>query len=579
MSKKLVIVESPSKSKTIGQYLGNNYQVLSSKGHIRDLAISGPGGLGVDVEHHFKPTYVVLNDKKLIVKELNQALKDADELFLATDPDREGEAISWHLKETLNVGKKPFKRVIFNEITKDAVKEAFDQPLEIDMALVESQETRRILDRIIGFKLSKLLQNKIKSKSAGRVQSACLKLIVVREKEINAFVEQEYYDVAAIFDGFRAGLYKYKGKTPKLLDRETKDAVLANLGEEYIVVSAETKPKSTYSRLPFITSTLEQEASTKFNFTSTKTMQIAQRLYEGVEIGSESIGLITYMRTDSTRISQVFQKQAGDFITSQFGKEYLGFARKVSAKANIQDAHEAIRPTSAFRTPESIKRYLSKDEFQLYSIIYSRAVAYFMKPSISDVTTVLIENHDSLFRASSSKLVFDGYLRLYGNYESKEDEEELEASMPPMKQFQVLKALSVDAKQQFTTPPPRYSEAKLIKEMEDLGIGRPSTYAQTIQTLRNRRYVSISDKRFIPTEQGIKTIEKLDEYFSEFISSNYSKQMENVLDKVASNKEQGENVLREFYDYFTPLVDHASHKMDKEKPEETGEICPKCGHK
>jgi len=578
MQNKLVIVESPSKSKTIEQYLGKDYTVKSSKGHIRDLAISGPGGLGIDVDNGFKPTYIVLPDKKNVVKDLNLALKNASELFLATDPDREGEAISWHLLDTLNVGKKPVKRVIFNEITKEAITEAFKHPIDIDQDLVESQETRRILDRIIGFKLSKLLQNKIKSKSAGRVQSAALKLITTREHEINAFIIEEYYEIFASFAGFDAKLYKYKGHTPKLATVETADEIITSLQEEYIVVSVETKAKSSFSRPPFTTSTLEQEASTKYGYSSTKTMQVAQRLYEGIEIGSESVGLISYMRTDSMRLSDTFVQQASDYIIRHYGKEYLGFSRKFVSKQAIQDAHEAIRPTSSSRTPESIKNYLTKDEFHIYSMIYSRAIASLMKPAINDITTVLIENNASLFKVSSSKPVFDGYLKIYGTYETEESEEVIQQT-PPLKENQILQAESVNKKQMFTKPPMRYTEARLIKEMEDLGIGRPSTYAQTILTLRNRRYVTYLEKKFFPTDQGLMTIEKLDEFFAEFISANYSKEMENILDDIASGKAEGLKVLQDFYDYFTPLVNAAGKDMVKELPKETGEICPVCGSK
>lgn len=578
MQTKLVIVESPSKSKTIEQYLGKDYTVKSSKGHIRDLAITGPGGLGIDIENGFKPTYIVLSDKKNVVKELNVALKNASELFLATDPDREGEAISWHLLDTLNVGKKPVKRVIFNEITKDAITEAFKHPIDIDQDLVESQETRRMLDRIIGFKLSKLLQNKIKSKSAGRVQSAALKLITTREHEIESFVIEEYYEIVASFTGFDAKLYKYKGHTPKLSNAALADEVISSLQDEYIVVSAETKAKSTFSRPPFTTSTLEQEASTKFGYSSSKTMQIAQRLYEGIEIGDESVGLISYMRTDSMRLSDTFVHQASDFITRNFGKDYLGFSRKFASKQTIQDAHEAIRPTSASRTPETIKGYLTKDEFHIYSLIYSRAIASLMKPSINDITTVLIENNASLFKVTSSKPVFDGYLKIYRTYETEENGDEIQTT-PPLRENQILQAKSVNKKQLFTKPPMRYTEARLIKEMEDLGIGRPSTYAQTILTLRNRRYVTYQDKKFFPTEQGLMTIEKLDEFFAEFISANYSKDMENILDDISRGKAKGLKVLQDFYDYFTPLVEAAGKEMIKEKPKETGEICPVCGSK
>jgi len=575
MAKKLVIVESPSKSKTIEQYLGSDYIVRSSKGHIRDLAISGPGGLGIDINNKFHPTYKVLPDKKVMVKELNEILKKSSELYLATDPDREGEAISWHLLQTLDVKNKPVKRVIFNEITKDAIREAFEHPKEIDDNLVESQETRRILDRIIGFKLSKLLQNKIKSKSAGRVQSAALKLITDREKEVEAFVPQEYYEVKALFDGFEADLYKYKGHSPKLPSQEYVDEILESIKEEFIVSSVETKNKSFFSRMPFITSTLQQEASTRFNYNSKKTMEIAQKLYEGIQIGTESVGLITYMRTDSTRLSEVYTHQATDYIERHFGKDYVGYVRKNVEKKNIQDAHEAIRPTSVARTPETIKQYLKREEYKLYKLIYDRTLAYYMKPAIREITTILLENNYVLFKASSSKLIFDGYLKVYQSED--EDNDMNQKLIPEVKQNQVLKAIEIKKTQLFTNPPARFTEARLIKEMDDLGIGRPSTYAQTIYTLKNRKYVTYMNHSFFPTEQGTNTIDKLDEFFHEFISSSYSKNMENMLDDIAKNKESAVEELQKFYDYFIPLVEKATKKMEKESPKETGELCPKCG--
>ena len=576
MSKKLVIVESPAKSKTINQYLGDNYIVESSVGHIRDLAVVGPGGLGVDVENEFKPTYEVLKDKKQVIKKLNKSLAKVDEIYLATDPDREGEAISWHLSETLNINKdQPIYRVIFNEITRDAVTKSFDNPGEINRDLVNSQETRRILDRIIGFKLSKLLQSKIKSKSAGRVQSAALKLIVDREKEIEAFVIEEYYEIFAKFGDIESKLYKYKDVDPKISTKEESNKILNSLEENIVVDAINQKPNTINAKAPFITSTLQQMASSKYGFSPTRTMKIAQKLYEGIEIEDELVGLITYMRTDSIRLSDSFISDAKDYIIHTFGQNYFGNTRKKFKKQNVQDAHEAIRPTSVLRTPEKVKKYLSAPEYKIYKLIYIRAMASLMKPKKTMTTSVLLKNNDALFRVSSTKQLFDGYLKLYKQLDKENDVDELDLST--YKVGDILKADDVFDKQLFTTPPARFTEAKLIKEMEDLGIGRPSTYAQTIQTIKLRKYADIKEKKFFPTEQGRLTIDNLDEYFQEFISSNYSKEMEETLDEIAHGKKERLDVLTKFYTYFMPLVENANKNMDKIAPKETGESCPKCG--
>lgn len=576
MQKKLVIVESPSKSKTIEQYLGSEYTVLSSKGHVRDLAISGAGGLGIDIEHDFKPQYENIPEKKATIKELNDASKKAKEIYLATDPDREGEAISWHLNAILDTKNKLVKRVIFNEITKQAILDAFDHPKDIDEYLVASQETRRIVDRIIGFKLSKLLQSKIKSKSAGRVQSAALKLIVDREREVEAFVPEEYYEISAKFPTFEAALYKYKEKTPKISSAEQADAILQSFDKEFTVTSLETKNKNIESRPPFITSTLQQDAFNRLGYSSSKTMQIAQRLYEGIEIGAEAVGLISYMRTDSIRLSDDFVTKANDYILKQYGKQYLGFTKKSAKTENVQDAHEAIRPTDIHRTPEMIKSYLSRDEFNLYHMIYARALASLMKPEVLEQKIMLLQSNEGSFKATSYKPVFDGYLAVYAKYDS--DEEEVKKNVVP--DWEIGKKAvpsAVSKKQCFTQAPQRFNEARLIKEMEDLGIGRPSTYASTISTIKERKYVSVLEKKFVPTEQGKMTIDQLDQYFSRFISADYSNQMEKRLDDIAlGNGSQPESV-REFYNYFIPLVDYATKNMEKVKPSETGEICPKCG--
>ncbi len=571
MSKKLVIVESPSKSKTIEQYLGKDYTVLSSKGHIRDLAISGVGGLGLDIENDFTPKYDIIKEKKKVVTELKKALSSAEEVYLATDPDREGEAISWHLKETLSIGERPYKRVIFNEITRERVLEAFDHPRDIDYNLVSSQETRRILDRIIGFKLSKLLQNKIKSKSAGRVQSATLKIIVDKEKEIDAFQEEEYWNVFAKFTNFTADLTKYKGKTIALKNEKATDDLLASLEENFIVDNVEQKERKRDTKLPFTTSSLQQEASTKLNFSSQKTMLIAQKLYEGIDLGNETVGLITYMRTDSIRLSETFSYPAINFIQETYGKEYKGFVRKAKKGANVQDAHEAIRPTNVYNTPDKIKKHLSKDEFNLYQLIYKRTLASLMKAAKIKVTNVVLKNNEALFKATAQELVFDGYLKLY-TYETVSA-----SKLPKLDEGTTLKAEEVEKTQHFTKPPARFTEAKIIKEMEEQGIGRPSTYSNTISTLKKRKYVNIKEKKFIPTDQGKLTIEKLDEFFARIVSVDYTARMEKVLDDISLGEEKQTNIVSGFYKSFIPMVDNANKNMEKIAPKFTGEDCPKCG--
>ncbi len=573
MADKLVIVESPSKSKTISQYLGDDYHVLSSKGHIRDLAIKGKGGLGLELENDFKPQYTVIKNKNKIVKELKKAAKKADEIYLATDPDREGEAISWHLKETLNTKDKPTKRVIFNEITRDRVKEAFDHPRDIDYDLVSSQETRRILDRIIGFKLSKLLQNKIKSKSAGRVQSAALKMIVEREKEIEAFVPDEYWKIKAIFPAFEAELDKIDGEKAELSNEEEAMEVVNNLEDTFTIDKVDTRNRKRQSKLPFTTSAMQQEASTKLNFSSAKTMLIAQRLYEGIELDDETVGLITYMRTDSTRMSDTFINPAMSHIESTYGKEYKGHYKKPKNGSNTQDAHEAIRPTSVEHTPEDVKPYLKRDEYKLYRLIYLRALASLMKAATLESTSLALKNNKYHFKATAQKLVFDGYLKVY-DYETVTDQK-----LPEFSEGESVKHDRIEPTQHFTSPPARFTEAKLIKEMEEVGIGRPSTYSQTISTLKKRKYVSMKSKAFMPTDQGRLTIEKLDEFFAQIISVDYTARMEKVLDEISMGNEDQTKIISSFYHSFIPMVENANKHMEKIAPKFTGETCPKCGHK
>ena len=572
MSGKLVIVESPSKSRTIEQYLGKEYTVLSSKGHIRDLSISGAGGLGLDIENDFQPRYDVIKEKKKVVTDLMKAAKKADEVFLATDPDREGEAISWHLKETLELGDKPTHRVIFNEITRDRVKDAFDHPRDIDYNLVSSQETRRILDRIIGFKLSKLLQNKIKSKSAGRVQSATLKLIVDREKEIQDFIPEEYWKVAAKFPEFEAELVKYHGDKIELPNQQATQTLLDSLSDTFRIVSVTERERKRETKFPFTTSTLQQEASNKLNFTSRKTMLIAQRLYEGIALQDETVGLITYMRTDSIRLSDTFAYPAIHFIEEEFGKEYKGYVKKPKQGINVQDAHEAIRPTSLYHRPRDVKAYLSRDEYTLYKLIYNRTLASLMKPAVLKVTEVELDNNGALFKASAQEILFDGYLKVY-QYDSVNL-----SDLPDLNEGDILTTNEIVPTQNFTTPPPRYTEARLIKEMEECGIGRPSTYSQTISILKKRKYVHLTEKKFVPTEQGSLTIDKLQEFFEKIISVDYTARMEKVLDDISEGEQSQNKIISSFYHSFIPMVDNANKKMEKVAPKFTGEQCPECGH-
>lgn len=569
----LVIVESPAKTHTISGYLGKNYKVVSSKGHIRDLATSGKFGLGVDVEGDFTPTYKEIPGKKKDIASLKKDAKNSDMVYLATDPDREGEAISFHLYEVLGLNKDNYERVVFNEITEGAVKEAFKHPRKIDDSLVRSQETRRILDRIIGFRLSKLMQSKTGGKSAGRVQSVALKLIVDREREILAFVPEEYWNITAKFKDFDANLEKYKSKKLEIHNEDEVKDILSKLGEDFKIVSVEKKEKTKKGFLPFTTSTLQQACINKFNFNSSKTMRIAQKLYEGVDLGNETLGLITYMRTDSTRLSPVFINDTFKYIEETFGKKYVGVVKKGKKTENVQDAHEAIRPTSIKRTPESVKEYLTKDEYKVYSIIYARALASLMSDAKTLATTAILDNNGYEFKVTGSILTFDGYLKVYKEFSKTDD-----VILPDFDKFNgVVSTKDIETEQKFTKPVSRYTEATLIQEMEELGIGRPSTYAKTMETLKMRDYVKIEDKKFVPTEIGIETTDKLQEYFSNIINVEYTANMETDLDLIAEENKDNIKILKDFYNEFEPLVESAFTKMEKASPKETGETCPNCG--
>ncbi len=573
VSKKLVIVESPSKSKTIEKYLGNDYKVVSSLGHIRDLSTSGKYGFGVDLDNHFKPDYKIIKGKKKLVTELKKEVKNADFVYLATDPDREGEAISWHLYDTLGLKDNDYQRIVFNEITKDVILNSFSKARKIDDDLVKSQETRRILDRIIGFRLSKLMQSKTEGKSAGRVQSVALKLIVDREREIQAFNVEKYYEIDAYFKDFESKLETYQNEKIEIKEEQQAKDILNALDEKFIIESIEKKKKDKKSKFPFTTSTMQQEASTKLNFTSKKTMSVAQKLYEGISLKNETVGLITYMRTDSIRMSDEFIKSTYAYIKENFGENYLGYVKTTKKTDNVQDAHEAIRPTSINRRPEDIKEYLTNDEYKLYHLIYYRALASLMKDAKVEATSITLFNNDYRFKTTGQILIFDGYLKVYSKYEDSN-----ERVLPTLEENQSLIAEKVEYSEHETKPPARYTESKLIKEMEELGIGRPSTYAKTIDTLKERVYVTIEDKKFIPTDIGIEITDKLQEFFKDIINVKYTKEMEDDLDKIAEGDLVWFNLLDRFYHDFEPKVEVAFRKMEKKAPEETGELCPNCGN-
>lgn len=572
--KNIIIVESPAKCKTISKYLGGDYTVVSSKGHIRDLATSGKYGLGIDIENDFKPSYEIIKGKKKDVKYLKDLIEKADHIYLATDPDREGETISWHLYDELKVPDEKYDRIVFNEITKDVVLKALKNPRRIDMNLVHSGEARRFLDRIIGFRLSKVMQSKTAGKSAGRVQSVALKLIVDREREILAFIPKEYWTIEADFKDFKANLETYKEKDIEIPNEEEADKILDSLTNTFTIKKVEEKEKKRSAKEVFKTSTLQQACSNKLGFAASKTMKIAQKLYEGIELDDGFHGLITYMRTDSVRLSDEFTSASFAYINSKYGKDYVGYVKKGKKTENVQDAHEGIRPTNINYVPDKIKKYLAPDEYKLYRIIYYRALASLMADAKFNSTTVLLDNNDYGFKATGSVLTFDGYLKVYGDYEDQED-----TILPDFKNYKsgIILSDTITKTQHFTKPPARFTESSLIKELESLGIGRPSTYATIISTIKDRGYVTLEDKKFVPTEVGFETTDKLQEFFSSIVNVKYTANMEKDLDEIAEGNEDYKKMLKEFYDNFAPLVDNAFKNMEKKKPEETGEKCPECG--
>lgn len=570
--KNLIIVESPAKAKTIEKYLGSDYKVLSSVGHIRDLAKTGPGGLGVDVEHEFTPNYTHISGKKKIINELKKESKKSLKVYIATDPDREGEAIGWHLADELELNITDENRVVFNEITKNGVKTGMEHPRKLDMNLVSSQESRRIIDRILGFKLSKLLQQKIKEKSAGRVQSVALRLIVEREEEIQSFVAQEYWRLVAHYQQLELN-YELNEKK---LKREVIEKVYEDLitNKKLTVEDIQQKAKKQNAYLPFTTSTFQQAVVNTLGYSSKTAMSIAQKLYEGVNVNGETQGLITYMRTDSTRLSNDFVKEANQFITNEFGKEYIGVANRGKKKANTQDGHEAIRPTSINNTPQKIKSFLSPQELKVYTLIFNRAVSSLMAPAVLNTKTYkFIHEADHIFKYSLTTVTFEGYRKLYRVEDDK---------ITPDLNVKVGDIIDVDdfeKTQHFTQPKSRFTEARLIKELEEQGIGRPSTYASIIDVLKTRNYVLLDGKSFVPSESGILVIQKLKEFFNSFINVEYTSQLEQALDLIAEGQGDKVELLTKFYNDFIPLLDQAMENMEKIEAVETGNICPECGHK
>lgn len=571
---KLVIVESPTKSKTIGHYLGSDYVVEASVGHIRDLAISGKGGFGVDVEHDFKPTYVIDDDKKDIVKKLQDLKKKSDEVILATDPDREGEAIAWHLATVLKLPIESTKRLEFHEITRESIKNAIEAPRVIDLNLVHSQETRRIIDRIIGFKLSALLKSKIRSQSAGRVQSVTLKMIVEHEKEINEFKSEEYWTLESSIlhenKKYKLNLTKINNEEPKMPNKEKADEVLSYTKENVVVSSISESQRSISSKEPYRTSTLQQDAFTCYGFKTKETTFLAQQLYEGIEIDGNLVGLITYIRTDSTKLSDIFVAQAKDFIISKYGEKYYKGQKGVKDVRGAQDAHEAIRPTNLELTPAKVKPFVKDHVYKLYKMIYERTLASLMTNKVLQTTTITFKNSHLEFELKGNRVIFDGYNII------KFDDNETSV-LPKFNEGTSYELLDVKTEQNFTKPPARYTEAKIVKLMEEKGIGRPSTYSATIQTLLARKYVTSEKGFLVPTEQGILTSNVLNKYFKDLMNTEYTAEMETSLDKISIGEASELEVIKDFYYPFIEHFDEVKEVMYKEPLKPTGEKCPLCG--
>ncbi|MGX9133651.1 type I DNA topoisomerase [Rummeliibacillus sp. JY-2-4R] len=585
MSDYLVIVESPAKAKTIERYLGKKYKVKASVGHVRDLPRSQ---MGIDTENNYEPRYITIRGKGPVLQDLKTAAKKAKKIYLAADPDREGEAIAWHLATALNIDANSDCRVVFNEITKDAIKESFKHPRPIDMDLVDAQQARRILDRLVGYNISPLLWKKVKKGlSAGRVQSVALRLIIDRENEIKNFQPEEYWTIDGSFQkgkqSFDAMFYGNTKEKIKLSNEQEVKQILSQLkGEDFEVAKVVKRERKRNASPAFTTSSLQQEAARKLNFRARKTMMLAQQLYEGIDIGKEgTVGLITYMRTDSTRISETAKKEAHEYIEQTYGNEYTTLITQQAKKSeNAQDAHEGIRPTSTLRHPDQLKAVLSRDQLRLYRLIWDRFVASQMAPAILDTVTADLQNGDIIFRATGSNLKFPGFMKLYieGSDDQKEEKDK-DKLLPPMEKGDIVKSLEIEPKQHFTQPPPRFSEARLVKTLEELGIGRPSTYAPTLDTIQKRGYVSLEAKRFVPTELGEIVHALVLEFFPGIINIEFTAQMEKDLDSIEDGNVKWIKIIDDFYQKFEKDLKHAEIAMEKVeiKDEPAGEDCEVCG--
>ena len=582
--KYLVIVESPAKAKTIEKYLGKNYKVVASVGHVRDLPKSK---MGIDVENNYEPHYISIRGKGDVIKSLRAAAKRADKVFLASDPDREGEAIAWHLAHILGLSLEEKNRVVFNEITKDAVKAAFKEPRTINLDLVDAQQARRVLDRLVGYSISPILWKKVKKGlSAGRVQSIALKMIIDRENEIRQFEPEEYWSIDGNFKKgrkkFKANFWGVDGQKVKLANAQDVQAILQKVtSDEYQVTKVEKKERKRNPAAPFTTSSLQQEAARKLNFRTRKTMMVAQQLYEGISLGKQgTVGLITYMRTDSKRIADTAKQEAAAYIEEVFGQEYATHdSKKVVNAQGAQDAHEAIRPTSTLRTPESIEQYLDKDQMKLYRLIWSRFVASQMTPAVLDTMKVSLEQNGVTFIANGSKVKFQGFMKVYieGRDDGKEEKENL---LPELVEGEIVQSVDVEPKQHFTQPPARFSEATLIRTLEENGVGRPSTYAPTLDTIQRRYYVKLAQKRFEPTELGEIVNTLTVDFFPKIVDIHFTADMENSLDLIEEGKENWVQVIDSFYQPFAKELATAEEKIEKIqiKDEPAGFNCDECGH-
>lgn len=587
MAQKLIIVESPAKANTIKKFLGRGYKVEATMGHIKDLPKSQ---LGVDIENNFEPKYITIRGKGEVINKLKKEAKNADKIFLATDPDREGEAISWHLANTLNIDNGSLCRIEFNEITSQAVKKAVNNPRTINMNLVDAQQARRILDRIVGYNISPLLWRKVKKGlSAGRVQSVATRIVCEREEEINNFIPQEYWNISANFLSpssnqiFEAMFYGTQTKKLELKNEEEVNGLLEDLKKAvYTVKNIKKGTKRRNAAPPFTTSTLQQEAYRKLGFTTKKTMMIAQQLYEGIEIeGEGAVGLITYMRTDSTRISSEAQSQARTYIKNNYGDQYVPETpNKYKTKGKTQDAHEGVRPTSIDREPERVKDSLSRDQYRLYKLIYNRFLASQMTAAIYETMTINIKGGDYIFKAKGSRKMFPGYTVIYqeGNDDGRE-EKDTDINLPKLSENEVLELKTLNPSQHFTQAPPRYTEASLVKTLEELGIGRPSTYAPTISTIITRGYVVREGRNLVPTELGTLVNDLMIEFFNNIVDYKFTADMEEKLDKIEEGNEIWQNILADFYRPFKESLDHADKNIKKVEiaDEESDEICEKCG--